>query len=279
MRERNPGHLPVKTAPFLLILIILSGLLLTGGCLDAVPGVNKTPESSAPGPTREEEYPIGNRTDTTGEYDAAMDPSYFRNHSPLAFLNDLRTHPGQPVLILEVPADWITREDASALMQLIDSEEPAAPVVLALSSYFPFNQTSTVGNEAMFLLEGYRTGRYPPALCSLYYFKPDRTAMRAWWDAYGRPGFLEENTAISLLQSRDPALRSYPSDGLPPRSIQTERAPGGWYVAFIQEGSGVPIISAQCYFVGDDREIRLVGRVNQSIMVLPDEFSAQRCGC
>lgn len=279
MRGKNAGYFLGKTAPPLLVVIVLSGLLLTGGCLDAVPGANVTPGASAPGPAGEEDYPIGNRTDTAREYDAALDPSFFRDHSPLVFLKDLRTYPGRPVLVLEVPADWITREDAAALMQMIGSEEPAAPVVSALSSYFPFNQTSTVGNEAMFLLEGYRTGRYPPALCSLHYFKPDRTAMRAWWDAYGRKGILEENTAISLLKSRDPALRSYPSDEWPPGSIQTERAPGGWYVAFIREGSGVPIISAQCYFVGDDREIRLVGRVNRSMMILPDEFSAQRCGC
>jgi hypothetical protein len=97
-------------------------------------------------------------------------------------LNDLRMHPHQPVSVLDVPDGWITLHDAELLMQEIDSPEPAAPVVSPISSYFPFNQSSTVGNEALFLLEGYRNGKYPPALCSLYYFKPNRSEVRFWWN-------------------------------------------------------------------------------------------------
>lgn len=63
---------------------------------------------------------------------------------------------------MDVPEGWITPEDAGQLMQEIDSGEPAAPVVSPLSSYWPYNQTSTVGNEALFLLEGYRTGGIRP---------------------------------------------------------------------------------------------------------------------
>ena len=109
------------------------------------------------------------------------DSCYFTTHTPVEFLNDLRMHPGKPVMVLDVPPGWITRDDAGILMEKIDSSEPAAPVVSPISSYWPFNETSTVGNEALFLLEGYRTGKYPPALCSLYYFKPNRTEIRSWW--------------------------------------------------------------------------------------------------
>jgi hypothetical protein len=130
-----------------------------------------------------------------------------------------------------------------------DSDEPAAPVVSPISSYWPFNQTSTVGNEALFLLEGYRTGKYPPAFCSLYFFQPNRTGIRSWWNTYGKLNLTDEREAIRIVHNTYPELEVYPSDELPPRSIRTEKAPGGWYVAFIQEGSGLPILSAQCYYV------------------------------
>jgi len=194
------------------------------------------------------------------------------------FLDDLRMHPLVPVTVLDIPDGWITKGDVALLMQEIDSEDPAAPVISPLSSYWPFNQTSTVGNEALFLIEGYRTGKYPPRLCSLYYFRPDRSEVRLWWESYGRPGRIEEQDAIRALQRTYPDLLSYPSDGLPPRSIRTEVADDGWYIAFIQEGSGLPILSARCYHVANDGATRLTGMVNQSIMVLPADFSPKRCG-
>jgi hypothetical protein len=194
------------------------------------------------------------------------------------FLNDLRMHPLQPVMVIDVPDDWITQQDAKLLIQEIDSDEPAAPVVSPISSYWPFNQTSTVGNEALFLIEGYRIGKYPPALCSLYYSKPNRTEVRSWWNTCGKQGLIDERDAIRILQNTYPDLFAYPSDGLPPKSIKTEQVPAGWYVAFIQEGSGLPILSARCYYIGNDKTTRLTGMVNQSIMVLPRDFSPQRCG-
>jgi hypothetical protein len=181
-------------------------------------------------------------------------------------------------MVLDVPDDWITLQDAVLLMKEIDSKDPAAPVVSPLSSYWPISETSTVGNEALFLLEGYRTGKYPPALSSLYYFNPDRTGMRSWGDSYGKLGLIDDQDAIRILENTYPDLFAYPSDGLPPRSIKTEQVPEGWYVAFIQEGSGLPILSARCYYIGNDKRSQLTGMVNESIMILPQDFSPQRCG-
>jgi hypothetical protein len=163
-------------------------------------------------------------------------------------------------------------------MQLIDSEEPAAPVVSPLSSYWPFNQTSTVGNEALFLIHGYRTGHYPPGLSSLYYFKPNRTEVREWWDIYGKQDLPDEKAAIRIIQDANPDLGAYPSDVFPTKAIITQKVPDGWYVAFIIEGSGVPIVSARCYYVGNDRKVRLTGNVSHSVMVMPQDFSAEKCG-
>ena len=202
----------------------------------------------------------------------------FVNQTPVDLLNDLRMHPEQPVMVLDVPDGWITLKDAGLLIQEIDSTEPAAPVVSPISSYRPSNQTSTVGNEALFLLEGYRTGTYPPALCSLTYFRPDKTEVRSWWETYGSKGLIDERAAVRLAQHTYPDLRAYPSDDLPPKSIRAEQAPDGWYLAFIQEGSGLPILSARCYHVGNNGTVTLRGTVNRSIMVMPQEFSPVRCG-
>ena len=265
--------------PILLTLVVLAAVLLSAGCTESSP----SPPDTVPGTT----VSSGPATDTctfdrlVGNTDVHLssgDSCYFSTHTPMDFLNDLRMHPDQPVMVLDVPDDWITLHDVALLMQEIDSPEPAAPVVSPISSYRPFNQTSTVGNEALFLIEGYRSGKYPPALCSVYYFKPDRSEVRLWWDTSGKQGMISEGEAIRILTNTYPDLCAYPSDGLPPRSVRTEQAPEGWYVAFIQEGSGIPILSARCYYLGNNQTTRLTGMVNQSIMVLPGNFSPKQCG-
>jgi hypothetical protein len=196
----------------------------------------------------------------------------------MEYLHDLRTHPDRAVLVSGVPDGWITLHDAELLMQVIDSQEPAAPVVSPISSYWPMNQTSTVGNEALYLLEGYRAGRYPPGLCSLHYFRPDQAEVRMWWETYGKRGLPDERDAIRIVQETWPDLRDYSSGYLTLKTIRTQRAPDGWYVAFIQEGSGVPIISARCYHVGNDRTVRQTGLLDHSVMVQSGDFSPKTCG-
>lgn len=104
---------------------------------------------------------------------------------PLAFLNILRKHPNLRALIVPAPPDWIKEEHVSQLMQLIDSQEPAAIVVSGLSSSWPRKgDVSTIGNEVLFLIEGFRKGHYPPSLSSLSYLEYDREKVRKWWREY-----------------------------------------------------------------------------------------------
>ena len=264
------------------LLVMLAFVVLCAGCVDSSRPPGTGPDTAVPSGT-----PAGPGADTctfdrltgdAGVHISQGDSCYFTTHTPMDFLTDLRMHPDTPVMVLDVPDTWITRHDAELLMREIDSLEPAAPVVSPISSYWPHNQTSTVGNEAMFLLEGYRTGRYPPGLCSLYSFAPDRTEVRSWWNTYGKQDLPDERDAVRIVQDACPEVKGYPSDELPPRSIRTEKTPDGWYVAFIQEGSGLPILSARCYHVGNDRNVTVTGTVNHSIMVLPQDFSPQRCG-
>lgn len=69
------------------------------------------------------------------------------------------------------------------------------------------------------------------------------------------PVTLSASAAIDLIKDQFPELKDYPSDKLPPRSIKTEKATDGWHVAFVQEGSGRPIISAKCYLIDDQKNI------------------------
>ena len=58
----------------------------------------------------------------------------------------------------------------------------------------------------------------------------------------GNKNDLTESEVISLLKVAYPEFKNYPNDNLPPQSIQTKQASNGWYVAFIQEGSGRPYL-------------------------------------
>jgi len=78
-------------------------------------------------------------------------------------------------------------------------------------------------------------------------------------------GTTSESKAIELIKNGHPDLKEYPSDKLAPRSIKTEKAKDGWYVAFIQEGSGRPIISAKCFLVDNQRNIMSEKTYNPAI--------------
>ncbi len=213
---------------------ILVAVLLGAGCtsvpsspLHAGPAPTVSPGTlMSPAPdTCTFEQPAGNKE----VHYFGPDSCYFASHTPTDFLNDLRVHPDKTAQVLGVPEHWITIRDAEQLMQLIDSQDPASPVVSPLSSYLPSNQTSTVGNEALFLLEGYRAGHYPPALSSLYHFRMDRSEMRTWWDAYGKQGLPDEKAAIRLVQDAYPDLTGYPSESFPQKAIITQKV-SGWLV-------------------------------------------------
>lgn len=60
---------------------------------------------------------------------------------------------------------------------------------------------------------------------------------------------LTKDDAVNALKRAYPEFKDYPSDRLPPRSIEIKQASRGWYVKFTQEGSGIPILQAQCFLV------------------------------
>lgn len=75
------------------------------------------------------------------------------------------------------------------------------------------------------------------------------------------PDPISAEEAARIVKDRFADLAGYPSDGLPPRRIETKEAPDGWYVGFLTEGSGVRgVIEARCYFVSHAEEVALTGR-------------------
>jgi hypothetical protein len=86
---------------------------------------------------------------------------------------------------------------------------------------------------------------------------------------------LSESKAISILKNVYPEFNSYPDNNLPPKSISTENNESGWYVAFVQEGSGRPILGAKCFFVNNDGSIHTIGEFKPSIEDI--NFSIENC--
>jgi hypothetical protein len=87
--------------------------------------------------------------------------------TPVDFLNAIKKGPANEECIFRVPIkNWITKQDLPDLLALTNSTEPCPSVALISSSYYDTRNHSTVGQEAVFMLEGYRKGEYPPALNS-----------------------------------------------------------------------------------------------------------------
>lgn len=100
---------------------------------------------------------------------ASFDPERWYDSSPMELIAYLKT--GHGLTIREERSDWVREEHIPALMQIMDSQERCEAVMLSISSHIPLS--STVGQEARFIITGYFRGKYPPGLTS------DRNVMSA----------------------------------------------------------------------------------------------------
>lgn len=73
---------------------------------------------------------------------------------------------------------------------------------------------------------------------------------------------VSQERAVQILKAYDSSLIDYPSDDLPPRSIAFEKAEDGWYVGFVQNGSGVEVIEARCFHVTNQEQIISTGELH-----------------
>jgi len=82
--------------------------------------------------------------------------------------------------------------------------------------------------------------------------------------------------AIERITVQFPELSQDPWDSFLPYFVTTDVAEDGWDVAFVLEGSGVPIATARCFRVTNDGNITERQYVPSNIFS-PGKFSAKEC--
>ncbi len=71
---------------------------------------------------------------------------------------------------------------------------------------------------------------------------------------------MAEEAAVETIIDLYPELEAYKTTSLPPSSIVTKQLGTGWYVAFIESGSGIRgILTARCYRVSETTRVEQVG--------------------
>jgi hypothetical protein len=81
------------------------------------------------------------------------------------------------------PKNWVGKEDLGYLMKLIRSQDKCRCVIHVFSSYLPFQDSSTIGGQAMNMIDSYRTGK-PYFEGSWNCAKTDSARLREielWW--------------------------------------------------------------------------------------------------
>ncbi|MCH8316982.1 MAG: hypothetical protein IIA88_00565 [Bacteroidetes bacterium] len=91
-----------------------------------------------------------------------MQLCYQEEVGPIELLNYLKRYDGQNigVEVDQLPKKWIGKKDIRSLIKYIDSQEPAAEAINVYESRGLRPDKSTVGNEALKLIEGYIDGVY-----------------------------------------------------------------------------------------------------------------------
>jgi len=90
-------------------------------------------------------------------------------------------------------------------------------------------------------------------------------------------GKLEEKEAINLIKQQNSQFQDFPSDGLPPKIIRTEKSDSGWYVTFETQGSGISIIEAKCFLVDNSKTIIQIGEYHPGIGDMKMDISIKTC--
>lgn len=136
----------------------------------------------------EEKNPGYLQTENILRSDSSVYGDFFDWHdkSPADFLNMLKKRTAQhPFSVSGVHVNWIKASDIPGLIELLDSSEPCAPVNRAVSSYAELNG-STIGEEAAFLIIGFKKGEYPPSLNSTRPRLNHRVKdeLKKWWQEF-----------------------------------------------------------------------------------------------
>ncbi len=107
--------------------------------------------------------------------------SDLKSKTPVDFLKILKERKFPEYFFRDSLASWISKKDIPGLVALVGSKETCASVALLRSSNYS-TEASTVGREALFMLEGYRQGKYPSRLNSIFFDgnKKSNTELIQW---------------------------------------------------------------------------------------------------
>ena len=94
------------------------------------------------------------------------------------------------------------------------------------------------------------------------------------------PGIpLTQEEAVSFIQGMWPEYESYPSENLPPKTIEAEMVENGdWKIAFITLGSGRPgILEAKCFNVTPSKEVTKIGELTVKTTEVVEKLNLATC--
>mgnify|MGYP003974671125 FL=1 len=113
---------------------------------------------------------------------AVMEPAKLWDMDPLEFIAYLQSHgTSDCYYVRAAPSGWVKQKHLPQLFQLLDSDRNCAlPLYFAESPHTAMGKGSTVGQEAAFMIMGFRGKAYPPPLGSCV-TNQEKKAMRAWW--------------------------------------------------------------------------------------------------
>ncbi len=128
------------------------------------------------------EKQVGIRYYEKGTY---LKPVNLQKINPGNFLQILKSSEMKPVLVFPISSsNWKLKQFLELLMNKIESEKECAPVVSTESTDWPVGKMSTIGREAMYMLQGFIDGKYPPTECSVTDFNPKVKYYKKWWQKY-----------------------------------------------------------------------------------------------
>jgi hypothetical protein len=114
---------------------------------------------------------------------------------------------------------------------------------------------------------------YSQAVC-VFADSVEKLGQRGWIVDEQR---ISEEFAISLVKNQYPELQDFPSDGLPPKIIRSEKSNDGWYVMFETQGSGRPLIEAKCFLIDNSKTVTLTGKYTPEIDDMQVTLSLKTC--
>ena len=97
----------------------------------------------------------------------------------------------------EVKLNYVKEKDLPYLVKLLDSNEPCAYSVMAISSNLP-SGNSTVGNEAAYLIESFWKRYYPIRQTSADKGIPTKLELKRWYKIWANLKKIEKRTASNI---------------------------------------------------------------------------------